>query len=190
VGKGEGRRWTVNLHDVNQKVKRKPARHRVGRGGASGWGCSAGRGPKGAASRSGWRLKLFREGGQMPIGRRMPKRGFNNALFTTRFSFVNLRDLNQFPDGTVVTPELCLEKLLIPKVQDGLKVLGHGELERKLTIRCHRISRTAREAVEKKGGTIELLKVAGDDARSAWKARRGQGKTRRRREARAPKKKK
>jgi large subunit ribosomal protein L15 len=186
----------VNLHDLNNKVPAKSPRHRVGRGGSSGWGCSSGRGTKGASSRSGWRLKLFREGGQMPIGRRMPKRGFNNKLFGHVFAFVNLRDLNQFPDGTVVTPELCLQKLITPKVLDGLKVLGDGGLERKLTIKCHRISDTARKAVEAKGGTIELIKVAGEDARGKWKAKRGHGKTAERRKtakakaaAKQPKKK-
>lgn len=186
----------MNLHQVNAKVNRKPARHRVGRGGGSGWGCSSGRGTKGAASRSGWRLKLFREGGQMPIGRRMPKRGFNNADFGRVWAFVNLRDLNQFADGAVVTPELCLEKLLIPKMLDGLKVLGDGGLERKLTVKCHRVSATARKAIEEKGGSIELLKVAGEDARKQAKAKRGQGKSMLRRKAgkamqakKAPKKK-
>src|SRR5690242_6038971 len=103
-------------------------------------GGSSKKGIKGATSKSGWRLKLYREGGQMPIARRMPKRGFNNAEFGLVWAFVNLRDLNQFEDGAVVTPELCLQKLLIPKVLDGLKILGDGELTKKLTIKCHRIS--------------------------------------------------
>ncbi len=167
----------MNLHDLNAKVPHKPPRHRVGRGGASGWGCSAGRGTKGASSKSGWKLKLYREGGQMAIARRMPKRGFNNAKFELRWAFVNLRDLNAFEDGTVVTPELCLERHLIPRVLDGLKILGHGTLERKLTVKCHRISKTATAAVEAKGGSIEHLKAAGEDTRKQWKAKRGQGKT-------------
>ena len=94
---------------------------------------------------------------------------------------MNLRDLNVFPDGAVVTPELCLQKHLTPKLLDGLKVLGDGGLERKLTIKCHAISETAKKAVEEKGGAIEVIAIQGADARKKAKAKRGTGKTMQRR---------
>lgn len=173
----------MNLHELNAIVATKPYRHRIGRGPGSGWGCTAGRGNNGARCRSGWRSMLYREGGQMPIVRRLPKRGFNNRRFANVWAFINLHQLNGFQDGDVVTPEALLKQGLIPKIRSGLKVLGQGTLERKLTIRAHRVSTTARAAIEAKGGTIELLKAQGDDARKQWKAKRGQGKSRTRRDA-------
>src|SRR2546423_2036264 len=106
----------MELHDLNETVHKKPERRRVGRGGGSGWGASSGRGTKGARSRSGWRYKMFREGGQMPIARRMPKRGFNNAVFRKEWAFVNLRDLNAFDEGATVSLEACVEMGLIPQI--------------------------------------------------------------------------
>lgn len=176
----------MNQHEVNEAVAGKPARHRVGRGPASGWGTTAGRGNNGARARSGYKAKYYREGGQMPFVRRVAKRGFNNKNFALKWAFVNLHDLNAFNDGDVVTPEECLRRGLVPKVRSGLKVLGVGTLERKLTIKCHRVSKTAKAAIEAKGGTIEILEVPGESAGKAWKAKRGQGKrTVRRREAKA-----
>lgn len=173
----------MNLHELNAIVAAKPYRHRIGRGPGSGWGCTAGRGNNGARCRSGWRAMLYREGGQMPIVRRLPKRGFNNRRFANVWAFINLHQLNAFQDGDVVTPEALLKQGLIPKIRSGLKVLGQGTLERKLTIRAHRVSATAKAAIEAKGGTIELIKAQGDDARKQWKAKRGQGKSRVRRDA-------
>src|ERR1700689_5138102 len=123
----------MQLHDVNASVHLKPARFRTGRGQASGHGKSAGRGTRGARAKSGWKYKMFREGGQMPLARRMPKRGFNNALFRNVWAFVNLRDLNQFEDGAVVTLEACVAKGIVPRTLDGFKVLGHGTLEKKVS---------------------------------------------------------
>lgn len=173
----------MNLNELNHKVHSKPPRFRTGRGQGSGHGTSAGRGTRGARAKSGWKNKLFREGGQMPIARRLPKRGFNNALFSLTWAFVNLRDLNVFEDGAVVSLETCVEKGLIPRVLDGLKVLGHGTLEKKLAIKAHRISASAKKAVEEKGGTIELLEVPSDVAAKQWKSKRFQGKTTTRRKA-------
>ncbi|MBX3465555.1 MAG: 50S ribosomal protein L15 [Planctomycetes bacterium] len=176
----------MNLHELNDAVAGKPVRHRIGRGPGSGWGCTAGRGNNGARCRSGYKTKFYREGGQMPLVRRIAKRGFNNKNFGKVWAFVNLHDLNAFADGDVVTPEECLRRGLIPKVRSGLKVLGVGTLERKLTIKCHRVSETAKAAIDAKGGTIELIPVPGEDARKDWKAKRGKGKrSTRRNEAQA-----
>jgi large subunit ribosomal protein L15 len=172
----------MNLNDVNAQVATKPTRKRVGRGPGSGNGGTAGRGMNGAKSRSGWKSKPYYEGGQMPFIRRIPKRGFSNKPFKRDWAFVNLKDLNALADGTVVTAELLLERGIIPKVRSGLKVLGVGTLERKLTIRAHRASETAKKAIEAAGGQLELLKAAGDDAAKSWKQKRGAGKSTLRRE--------
>ena len=166
----------MNLHEINDKVPTKPDRHRVGRGQGTGWGCTAGRGNNGARSRSGFKAKLHHDGGQMPFVRRIPKRGFSNKQFRRDFAFVNLKDLNTFADGDVITPELCLERGIIPKMRSGLKVLAVGTLERKLTVRAHRASETAKKAIEEAGGTLELMTLAEDEAPKRWRAKRGQGK--------------
>lgn len=173
----------MNLHELNHKIKGHDRHFITGRGQGSGAGKSAGRGTRGARAKSGWKNKLFREGGQMPIARRLPKRGFNNANFAKTWAFVNLRDLNQFDDGAVVTLEACVEKGLVPRVLDGLKVLGTGTLEKKVSVKAHRISASARKAVEAKGGTIELLAAAGEHSAKAWKDKRGKGKSTARRTA-------
>lgn len=171
----------MNLHEVNQQVAAKPPRHRIGRGPASGWGTTAGRGYNGARCRSGYKNRWYREGGQMPIVRRIPKRGFNNKRFGNVWAFVNLYALNSFEDGAVVTAEECLKRGLIPKERSGLKVLGVGTLEKKLTLRVHRVSATAKAAIEAKGGKVELLKAEGDTAKKDWQQKRLKGKARQRR---------
>jgi large subunit ribosomal protein L15 len=173
----------VNLDQLNDKVAGKPVRHRIGRGPGSGWGCTAGRGNNGARCRSGYKTKFYREGGQMPIVRRIPKRGFNNKNFGKVWSFVNLHELNAFDDGAVVSLEELLRRGVIPKARSGLKVLGVGALEKKLTVKAHSVSKTARAAIEAKGGTIELLPVAGEDAKKDWRAKRGKGQRAQRRAA-------
>lgn len=173
----------MNLHEVNAKVKAKPDEYRVGRGPGSGWGCTAGRGMNGAKCRSGYKSKAYFEGGQMSIIRRIPKRGFNNKIFGNVWSFVNLSDLNAFEDGETVTPELCLEKGLIPNMRSGLKVLGQGTLEKKLTVKVHRASKSAQAAIEAKGGSVELLPAPGDLAKAQWKSKRHEGKKSVRRKA-------
>jgi large subunit ribosomal protein L15 len=173
----------MNLHELNQTVHQHPQRFRTGRGQGSGNGKSAGRGTRGARAKTGWKYKMFREGGQMPIARRLPKRGFNNAFFRMEFAFVNLRDLNAFDEGATVTLELLVEKNIVPRELDGLKVLGHGELEKKINVKAHRISAPARKAIEAKGGTVEILKLTGEDTPKTWKKHRGQGKSATRRNA-------
>lgn len=171
----------MNIHEVNAKTQSKPDAHRVGRGPGSGWGTTSGRGNNGAKCRSGWKNKLYYEGGQMPIARRIPKRGFNNKKFAKVWSFVNLNDLNQFADGDVVSAEACLKRGLIPKVRSGLKVLGRGTLERKVTIQAHRCSESAKKAIEEKGGTLELVAAPGDLAKKNWLTKRGKGRSTQRR---------
>ena len=140
----------------------KPARgavkskRRIGRGPGSGWGKTAGRGHKGAKSRSGYSRRYGFEGGQMPLIRRLPKRGFVNK-FAKEVSTVNVRDLERFPEGTVVTPELLQTTGLIRKLGDGLKVLGDGELKKNLVVQAHRFSATARAKIEAAGGRAEVL---------------------------------
>ncbi len=140
----------------------KPARgavkskKRIGRGPGSGWGKTAGRGHKGAKSRSGYSRRYGFEGGQMPLIRRLPKRGFVNK-FAKELATVNVRDLDRFPEGTVVTPELLQTTGLVRKLGDGLKVLGDGELKKNLVVQAHRFSATARAKIEAAGGRAEVL---------------------------------
>lgn len=168
----------MNLDQLNAKVKGKADRHRVGRGPGSGNGCTAGRGNNGARCRSGWKRKVYFEGGQMSIIRRTPKRGFNNKNFGKVFAFVNLQDLNRaFEDGEVVTVEECLRRGVIPQQRSGLKVLSVGSLEKKLTIRAVRASKKAKEAIEAAGGTLELIAAPGDVSKKRWLDKRNQGKS-------------
>ncbi len=144
------------LHALPSIVRR-PDRKRVGRGPGSGLGKTAGRGQKGAGARSGWRMRDFYEGGQTPLMRRIPKRGFSNDPFATRFAVVNVGDLNCFPDGAAVDLRALEEAGLVKQPQDGVKVLGDGELERKLTVTAHRFSKSAVKKIEAKGGKAVAL---------------------------------
>ncbi len=132
-------------------------RKRVGRGTGSGLGKTSGKGHKGQNARSGGGVRPGFEGGQLPLFRRLPKRGFSNARFKTRYATINLSDLNKFEDGAVVTPELLKEMGLIKNGLDGIKVLGKGNLEKKLTVRAHKFSNTAQNAIESLGGKIEVM---------------------------------
>lgn len=129
---------------------------RVGRGYGSGLGKTCGRGQDGQKSRSGGGVKVGFEGGQMPLHRRIPKRGFYN-LFSKKIVAVNLDRLNAFEDGAVVTPEQLLEKGIIKKVYDGVKILGNGELEKKLTVKATKFSKAAAEKIEAAGGKVEVI---------------------------------
>ena len=132
-------------------------RKRVGRGPGSGLGKTSGRGENGQKSRSGYSRKAGFEGGQLPLYRRLPKRGFTNARFKVEYATINLSDLNKFEDGAVVTPELLKEMGLLKNQLDGVKVLGNGTLDKKLTVKAHRFSESAREAIEKIGGKVEVI---------------------------------
>ncbi len=146
----------MRLHELRPPEGARTVAKRKGRGIASGLGKTSGRGQKGQKSRSGSGVRRGFEGGQMPYFQRLPKRGFTN-IFKKKWNIVNLGDLNSFEEGTVVTPELLLEAGLIRNLQDSLKVLGEGELDRKLEIRAHRFSKQAREKIEGAGGKAEVI---------------------------------
>ncbi len=134
------------------------ASKRVGRGPGSGMGKTATRGENGQKSRSGASIKPWFQGGQSPLYRRIPKRGFNNARFTTRFATINLSDLNNFfKDGDVVTEEVLKERGIIKKRLSGIKILGNGNLEKKLTIKANRFTTTAVSKIEEAGGKAEVI---------------------------------
>jgi len=143
-----------NLRPAKGAVR---SRKRVGRGLGSGLGKTAGRGEKGQKSRSGYARKVGFEGGQMPLHRRVPKRGFSNARFRKEFTEVNLERLESFEAGTIVTPELLLKRGIIKKVRDGVKVLGKGGLSKPLTVRAHKFSARAQELIAGAGGKAEIL---------------------------------
>jgi large subunit ribosomal protein L15 len=129
---------------------------RLGCGESSGHGKTSGKGHKGQKARSGGSIRLGFEGGQMPLIRRLPKRGFNNAAFHKNFAIVNLSDLASFKEGTVINEEFLREKKLLRGNGDGLKILGGGDLKHALTIEADKISASAREKIEKAGGSVTL----------------------------------
>ena len=132
-------------------------RKRVGRGPGSGLGKTSGKGEKGQKSRSGYARRPGFEGGQMPLHRRVPKRGFTNARFRKEFAELNLDKLEAFDAGTIVTPEVMLKRGLIRKLKDGVKVLAKGTLSKPLTVRAHRFSARAQEQIVAAGGKAEVI---------------------------------
>ena len=135
------------------------ARHsikRLGRGQGSGQGKTAGKGHKGQNARSGGGVAIGFEGGQTPLYKRIPKRGFSNVN-RLEYAVVNLSDLNKFEDGTTVTPELLKQTGIVKKQLDGIKVLGNGTLEKKVNVTCNKISKSAQAAIEKVGGKVEVI---------------------------------
>lgn len=145
----------MKLHELtNLEAKN---RKRIGRGPGSGNGKTAGKGHKGQNARSGGGVRPGFEGGQLPLYRRLSKRGFNNYNFRTVYATVNVSDLERFDEGTVVTVELLKEVGLVKKELDGVKVLGNGELSKKLTVKANKFSETAKEKIENVGGTIEVI---------------------------------
>ena len=147
----------MKLNTMHPAVGATQERKRIGRGIGSGNGKTAGKGHKGQNARSGGGVRPGFEGGQLPLFRRLPKRGFSNAKFKTVYATINLSDLNKFEDGAVVTPELLKEMGLVKNQLDGIKVLGNGTLERKLTVRAHKFSATAQAEIERLGGKIEVM---------------------------------
>jgi large subunit ribosomal protein L15 len=145
----------MKLHEMTSSYPR-TAKKRVGRGPGSGLGKTSGRGQKGQKARSGGGVRLGFEGGQTPLARRLPKRGFTN-FNRKEYAIVNIADLEKrFEDGTTVTPELLKEVGLVKKELNGVKVLGKGELTKKLNVKAAKFSKTAQEAIEKAGGTTEV----------------------------------
>lgn len=129
----------------------------VGRGPGSGLGKTSGRGEKGQKARSGASIKPWFEGGQNPLYKRIPSRGFNNARFTTRYAVVNVSDLNRFDENTTVTPELLKETGLVKKELNGIKILGSGTLEKKLTVKANLFTNSAINKIESIGGKVEVI---------------------------------
>ncbi len=147
----------MKLHELVKNPGATHSKKRVGRGSGSGLGKTSGRGQKGQNARSGGGVRPVFEGGQLPLYRRLPKRGFSNAMFTTRYAVINVGDLNRFEDGTTVTPALLKECGVVKQQRDGIKVLGSGELDKKLTIQAHKFSKSALEKIEKSGSKAEVI---------------------------------
>ena len=146
----------MKLENLSKSPETK-TRKRVGRGPGSGMGKTSTRGENGQKSRSGVSISAWFEGGQSPLYRRIPKRGFNNKRFATRYATINLSDLNRFNDGDIVTPELLIETGVIKKELAGVKVLANGKLEKKVTVKANRFSSTAVTKIEEAGGTTEVI---------------------------------
>jgi len=147
----------MQIHDLKSVDGARKGRKRLGRGTSSGHGKTSTRGHKGQWARSGGGVRLGFEGGQTPLFKRIPKRGFTNARFKKVYSIVNLSELNELAEGTVVTPELLLEKRLVRELLEGVKVLGRGDLTVKLTVKAHAYSGQAKEKIEAAGGTAEVI---------------------------------
>lgn len=145
----------MKLHELSPAQASKNCK-RVGRGNGSGNGKTAGKGHKGQKARSGGGVRIGFEGGQMPLMRRIPKRGFNN-IFATNYAIINVSDLNKFKDGTVVDVELLKAAGLVKKEYDGVKVLGNGDLTSKVTVKAAKFSQSAVEKIEKAGGKTEVM---------------------------------
>jgi len=146
----------MKLHDLKPAEGSRKVRNRVGRGTSSGNGKTSGRGQKGQKARSGGGTRLGFEGGQTPLFQRLPKRGFTN-INRKDYAIVNLDTLNRFEDGTEVNPALLVETGVIKNEKSGIKVLGNGNIDRKLTVKAHKFSNAAKEAIEAAGGTVEVI---------------------------------
>ncbi len=147
----------MKIHEISPAPNSKKAARRLGRGIGSGLGKTSGKGHKGQWARSGGGVRIGFEGGQMPLARRLPKTGFDNA-WKKVYSIVNLGQLEAFEDGAVVTAELLLETGILSKIEPyGVKILGNGELTKKLTVKANKFSSSAVEKIEKIGGKVEVL---------------------------------
>ena len=146
----------MRLHEVKPSPGSRTTPKRVGRGIGSGRGKTAGRGQKGQKARSGASIRRGFEGGQMPLYQRLPKRGFTNK-FRREWAEVNVKTLNRFATGTIVTPELLQETGIVKSLKNGIKILGEGELQKELTVKAHRFSAQAREKIENAGGRVEVI---------------------------------
>ena len=147
----------MKLHTLKPNEGAIKNRKRVGRGQSSGTGKTSGRGEKGQNARSGGGVRVGFEGGQTPLFRRLPKRGFSNALFKKEYAIINLDDLNKFEDGAEVSLEVLRNMGIVKKSKDGLKVLGNGTLEKKLNVKANKFSASAKEQIEKLGGKAEVI---------------------------------
>lgn len=162
----------MRLHDVHREVHANRKRKRIGRGPGSGRGKTSGRGHKGAGSRAGFSMRPTFEGGQMPLARRIPKRGFHNQ-FAPRVVTINIGQLQQrFSDGDEVTPDALAEKNLAKGPYDVLKILGDGELTKRLRVVAHRFSRSAEEKIRQAGGEAVVLPGKAPVVKNKMKAKR------------------
>lgn len=146
----------MKLHELRPAPGSVKEPKRKGRGTATGQGKTAGRGQKGQTSRSGGGVRPGFEGGQMPLHRRLPKRGFTN-IFAKEYTELNIEVLNRFENGTEVTPELLKEAKLVKNVRDGIKILGEGNLSKSLTVKAHKFTKSAIEKIEAAGGKVEVI---------------------------------
>lgn len=146
----------MKLHELKPSEGSRSSRKRIGRGIGSGTGKTSGKGHKGQNARSGGGVRPGFEGGQNPLFRRLPKRGFTN-INRKEFAIVNLDTLNRFEEGTEVTPALLIETGVVSSEKSGIKILGNGTLDKKLTVRAHKFSATAKEAIENAGGSTEVV---------------------------------
>jgi large subunit ribosomal protein L15 len=146
----------MKLHELSSATGSRHTRKRVGRGTSSGMGKTSTRGHKGQNARSGGGVRPGFEGGQNPLYRRLPKRGFNNR-FRTEFAIVNLEDLNNFAAGTEVTPQVLMETGIVKAPKDGIKILGNGEITVKLTVKANKFSQSAIEKIQAAGGITEVI---------------------------------
>jgi large subunit ribosomal protein L15 len=146
----------MKLHELKKPAGSTFTAKRKGQGRATGNGCTAGRGMNGQKSRSGGGVRLGFEGGQMPLYRRIPKRGFTN-IWGTEYTAINVSELNRFENGTVVTPELLKEAGVVKQAKDGIKILGDGNLEKNVTVKAQKFSKTAIEKIEAAGGKAEVI---------------------------------
>ena len=148
----------MKLHELEKNIGATQPKKRVGRGPGSGLGKTSGRGQKGQKARSGGSINPVFEGGQLPLYKRLPKRGFSNKRFKKEYAIVNIESLNVFEDKTVVTPALLKEKGLITKeYNSGVKVLGDGELKKKLTIQANKFTKSALAKIEESGSKAEVI---------------------------------
>ena len=147
----------MELNELKFTTGSNKNRKRVGRGIGTGHGKTSGRGQKGQNSRSGGGVRVGFEGGQNPLVFRIAKKGFNNYEFSTRYAVINMSDLEKFDNGAEITPELLKEMGIVKDMKDGLKVLGNGELTKKLTVKAHKFSKTAKEKIESAGGKAEVI---------------------------------
>lgn len=146
----------MNLNELYPFAEERQSRKRVGRGSGSGLGCTSGKGNKGQNARSGGGVRPGFEGGQMPLQRRVPKRGFNN-IFAKQYTSVNVEALNRFEDGQVITAETLRDAGIIKKEQDGIKILGRGEIDKKLTVCAAKFTESAKAKIEAAGGKAEVV---------------------------------
>jgi large subunit ribosomal protein L15 len=148
----------MKLHEIKVHPGATKDRKRLGRGIGSGLGKTSGKGHKGQNARSGkGKVSAVFEGGQLPLFRRLPKRGFSNSRFKTEYAVINLSDLNNFEDGATITPEILKEMGLVKNQLDGIKVLGNGKLSKKLIVKANKFSNIAKEEIEKLGGKAEVI---------------------------------